>query len=699
VYLRIIAIFIFCYSLTFAQEVLVDSTYIFEADPIIVTAERYESFKSNSSSAVSVVREGELGLLPVEKLSDAISTSPGLAFVHRDGLGEDPIINIRGFYGGGEAEYFVILVDGKPLNDLESGLINWNSLPLGNLYSIEILRGGSSSLYGDAAIGGVINLKTKNGKAQNTRLMLTGGNFNTYKAQFYTDTKRLNIYGSTSGTDGYRDHAHRGNETLGGSFQIIQNPDQLFTVSFYNYWIKFDVPGPLSGEELAVSPTQSSDYYRFDRTDERKHKISLDYNGKLSDQLRLKALVAGEYRNAEEIETLPLSPDFSDTKERMLSTTRFEAAAQIIIKDVLIPQHNTLIAGFDFSVGSLDSKYYQFFQGSAEDYRNAAAVRGDEDASGEGDRSISAVFIQYEVQVLEPLRLTLGGRYDWISDSFTPSQPPDDDNFNAQHEAFSPKLGLNYKYLDNSIHKANLYINYSGSFKAPTLDQLYDQRSIPAPFPPFSITLSNQLLKPQYGKGGEIGLYHSFVLNANKMIGELSLAAYSMDMKDEIDFDLQQFKYVNIGKSRHQGLEAGFRLQITPQVNTFINFTHQEATSQYGSTDGKYLKGIPRQVINAGISGIHASGFGAGLIAKSYYNIYLDEENTVTLPDYFVMDLKLSYDLVLQPLSLRLSIEVLNLFNKKYSTTGFLDPAGTPGLVYYYPAAERYFRAGLGVQL
>ena len=88
-----------------AQENLVDSTYIFETDPIVITAERYESLKYNSTSALTVINEKDMALLPINKLTDVLAMTPGMVFMHQDGLGEDPILNVRGFYGGGEAEY------------------------------------------------------------------------------------------------------------------------------------------------------------------------------------------------------------------------------------------------------------------------------------------------------------------------------------------------------------------------------------------------------------------------------------------------------------------------------------------------------------------------------------------------------------------------------------------------------------------
>jgi outer membrane receptor protein involved in Fe transport len=405
--------------------------------------------------------------------------------------------------------------------------------------------------------------------------------------------------------------------------------------------------------------------------------------------------LGGEYRKADKTTTLPLSPEFADTKDRMLTTKRVESFAQIFIKDIIVPVQNTLTLGIDGSTGELTSDFFNFFQGGLDDYKTANVERGKIYAKGDGSRDAFALYLQYELQLIQSLRFTLGGRYDWLSDIYTMLPPSTTEQLSTNHEAFSPKLGINYKYLENTSQKGNIYVNISRSFKAPTLDQLYDQRSIPTPFPPYSITLSNALLDPQRGTGGELGLYHSVYLSSNKMMGDISLSLYSINMTDEIDFDLQQFKYVNIGKSRHQGFELGLRLQWLSGITPFINYTNQAATSEYGESKGKYLKTVPRQVISGGLTITPLTSFTAGLTVRSHKDIYLDDMNTILLPDYTVTDLKFSYDLQIKSVSSRVFIEILNVFDKIYSTTGFPDPAGTPGLIYYFPAVERYFRLGL----
>jgi len=462
-------------SYIFAQEIQVDSTYIFETDPIIITAERYHSFKFKSTASLSVLKEEDIALLPIIKLTDVLETAPGIAIMNQDGLGEDPIMNVRGFYGGGEADYMLVLVDGRPLNDLESDIVNWNALPISNIQSMELLKGQSSSLYGNIALAGVINIRTKQGEDHNTRLNFWGGSYNNYRAELFFGLNNFKIYGSLSKLDGYRDHANRQNQTFGGSIKLVQNDTHNLQLSLINYWTSFDIPGPLPGRALDQNRRHASAFYKFDQSGERKHKIWIDWSWKTNQTTGINLSLAGEYRKADKIATLPFTPEFADTKNRLMTTKRVEAYTQFFVNDIILPVKNTLTFGIEGSTGKLNSDYYNYFQGNLDDYQSSFAERGDISTRGNGARDAIALYLHYELQPIQSLRLTLGGRYDWISDVYEILPPSVTDNLSANHKTFSPKLGLNYNYVEKSYQKGNIYFNLSRSFKAPTLDQLYDQ--------------------------------------------------------------------------------------------------------------------------------------------------------------------------------------------------------------------------------
>ncbi|MDE0502989.1 MAG: TonB-dependent receptor, partial [Candidatus Poribacteria bacterium] len=109
---------------------------------------------------------------------------------------------------------------------------------------------------------------------------------------------------------------------------------------------------------------------------------------------------------------------------------------------------------------------------------------------------------------------------------------------------------------------------------------------------------------------------------------------------------------------------------------------------------GKFLKAIPRNVIAGGVSGAHQSGIGGSIVIKSANNIFLDDANTMTLPNYTTVDSRLKYQFGL----VSATLDVFNIFNRSYSTTGYPDASGT-GNTYFYPAAGRHALASLNLQL
>ena len=677
-----------------------DSDRIYQLEETVVTAERMENSLLESTAAVSVRTSAEMEFLPLKNLADALETLPGISFLHRDGLGRDPLATLRGFYGGGEAEYLLVMIDGRPINELEKGLMNWNAIPLASISSIEFLRGGASSLYGDATIGGVVNVITAGDHAPLTQISVTGGNFGALDGQARTsglwNGREYVAFGSGERHTGFREHADRAAENLGDSFTLLQRPNGSLAVSTTHHFQQFDEPGPLTGAELDDNRSQATPFYKFDHTTDQTHRAAItgDYN--LRDRAKFSGAVSGEIRDSDAVRTLQLSPEFADTKNRLLTASRLTSSLQLTLDQLGLLYKDRLSLGIDAGVHSLSSEYYQFLLGGLADYGEMNSVaRGELAEKGASTRRSAAGFLQYELTPIQALRVILGVRADIIRDQFTPKSPSEGEEQSTTHSELSPKAGANFRYVKTERHIGNLYANAGRSFKAPTLDQLYDQRSIifqVPPNPPFKVLLSSGDLNPQFGTSIEVGGYHRAVLSPN-LYGELSLAAYTMDMQDELDFDLQQLKYVNIGKSRHQGVETGLRLTMKQNLNLFLNYTHQAAKSRIGEYAGKFLKAIPRDVIYGGVNAAHKSGLGGSIAIKSSNRIFLDDANAITLPNYSTVDVRLKYKVGI----VAATFDVFNIFGQSYSSTGYPDASGS-GHTYFYPAAGRHARFGFQLQ-
>ena len=96
----------------------------FMLDEIVVGGDRAESVLKESTTASGVLTSSDLSTIPSKNLAEALSYLTVIVFVNQDASGNMPVAIVRGFYGGGEAEYILLNGDGVPMNDLSSGLIN-----------------------------------------------------------------------------------------------------------------------------------------------------------------------------------------------------------------------------------------------------------------------------------------------------------------------------------------------------------------------------------------------------------------------------------------------------------------------------------------------------------------------------------------------------------------------------------------------
>jgi outer membrane receptor protein involved in Fe transport len=261
--------------------------------------------------------------------------------------------------------------------------------------------------------------------------------------------------------------------------------------------------------------------------------------------------------------------------------------------------------------------------------------------------------------------------------------------FRSTHRAFSPKLGANFTYVEKPRQTGNVYVSFSRSFKAPTLDQLFDQRPIPIPFPPFSVTTSNPDLRPQRGSAIEGGVIHRLAFAAAGTI-DMTAAVYQQQMRDELDFDLATFRYVNVGRSRHRGTELGARVEAPAATSFFASFARQAVLAMNGPNTGRQLKAVPRQSLSAGITG-GPSLLQGTLSVTDLRGAFLDDANQRRLPSFTRVDARLSTTVA----SLRFHLDLINALDRKLVSTGFPDPSGSD-VVYYQPVARRVLQLGVG---
>jgi iron complex outermembrane receptor protein len=127
-----------------------------EVSPVIVTASRETHLAEDAPTSVSVATSQDIEHRATIGVDEAVALVPGVQIL-------DGQINIRGSsgYAKGLGSRVLLLIDGVPANQGDRGGINWDLLPVTEVERVEVLKGTGSALYGSAALGGVVNVITR----------------------------------------------------------------------------------------------------------------------------------------------------------------------------------------------------------------------------------------------------------------------------------------------------------------------------------------------------------------------------------------------------------------------------------------------------------------------------------------------------------------------------------------------------------
>jgi outer membrane receptor protein involved in Fe transport len=664
-----------------------DSAAIPQLDTVVVTPSRSPTSIRSSTVAVSAVPGSLIRSLPFRSVGTALAVVPGVAVVDVSSLGGNPRIIARGFYGGGETDYVPAQIDGVPLASLGSGTVDWSMLPFGAFSRLELVRGATSYLHGDAALGGTLNALIPVYPAE-LSWRAAGGSYGVADAAVHATHSLGELAGEISAdyrsSDGYRTDE---NSVASNVHAKIEKYGSTYSLGGFVllHGRKFDDPGPLLSS--TADRRARNGFFRFDNLSDRADRGGLT-GTLLAGPAKLSAYLVGEYATSDAVKTLPLSTDFADTKLRHTTAPRLLTSAQLELGNDVPGELGKLVAGFDASAGKLTSRYSDIVAGDADAYANSDGNPGAPTPPSKATRNSLAGFVHWQLRPVAPLRFTLGARADRIADRFEPNSASGGNPEHKTQKAVSPRVAVNFAFPALQRTATNAFVAVGRAFKSPTLDQLFDDRRIPIPVPPFSATVSNSSLVPQHGTSIEGGMYQTWNFGPLSRLN-WSAALYQEKMRDELDFDVATFRYVNIGRSIHRGAELGVTWEGSGWF-AFGNFTQQHVLAENGQFDGKQLKAIPRRIASLGANATLWRGLTASAVASSQNGAYVDDQNLVSLAGYTRVDSRLGIPVG----RARLTLDLINALDRQYDATAFPDPAGSSA-VYRYPASGRVFVLGL----
>jgi outer membrane cobalamin receptor len=180
-------------------------------DAVTVTPTRTEQRLGDIAASTHVIDQEEIRHSPAVMADDVLRSIPTFSLFRRtSSLSAHPSaqgVSLRSIGPSGISRSLV-LIDGVPFNEPFSGWVYWTRIPLQSVDRIEMIDGASSSIWGNYAMGGVINVVTARPKPRTFEFRSQAGTRDTYKADFFGsqtfDKFGVSLEGSFFDTGGFR---------------------------------------------------------------------------------------------------------------------------------------------------------------------------------------------------------------------------------------------------------------------------------------------------------------------------------------------------------------------------------------------------------------------------------------------------------------------------------------------------------------
>lgn len=609
---------------------------VIETGEVIVTAGKHAQSFEEIPVSIATFDAAEIEARGIISLDNALRKVSGV------NITEDQV-NIRGSSGYSRAlgSRVLLLVDGAPVLAGDAGEIKFDVVPMFAVDRIEVVKGAGSALYGSSALGGVINVLTRQPRERVSRVRLYSGFWDTPAWSSWkwwgesprfmngVDVQHGDVHGDFSYllTGGVRnDQAYRQNDdfvrwNMSGRAWYRFSPERNLVLSFNHsendrgnwvYWrdLEHALQPPLTAdltEHIRSVKSQASAQFR------QTHSASF------ASMLRVNL-----YRTA--FETRSDTSDF-----RLRPTDQTQSTAWLLGAEwqgnMTLSDRNFLTFGVDASWATVDSRTF-----------------------GARDGVTFAVYGQDELKLAEDWHLSVGARYDLTAiDSL---------DVDAQ---LNPRAGVTYTPWTGGVARAS----YGWGFRSPSIAERYTSASAGG-----ILTKPNPDLKAERSTSYEVGFKQDLPFGSS-----VDAAVFWNDYDDLVEPLIDpadgRIAFRNITRARIIGYEIGVESRpLSERLALSASYTYLYPRDLSASAVLKYR---PRHLLY--LSGdVHVGpvSFGADFRYLSRME-NIDRELTLVIPDSekrvaaYVTDLRLALSGAPVGLPLRLSFLVDNVFQYHYT--------------------------------
>lgn len=645
-------------------------------EDIVVTATRTPRTVGDIPMTVTVLHAGEIARSPSKTLDELLRSVPAFTLFRRSSsIAADPSsqgVKLRNIGASGISRALV-LVDGIPANDPFGGWVAWRSVPRIGLERVEVVPGGASALYGNYALGGVIQAFTKPIVADDVALTAEYGDHGTALAAARAGDRWGNFGGAleaeTFHSNGYPVVARYARGAIDGD-----TPSRHTTVNGHldyrpDATLAVDLKGGYFDERLNAGTkytTAALERYEFAASARYapaglgSFDVALFGHHGIFEQDRARV---GAGRNSEELSAHQYVP--TDDLGASLLWSR---------GDLDLGGTHTLTVGTDA----------RWIEGTTREtlYPAAASLPGNPTVqrNAGGRQQLYGFFVQDLYDYSAAFSATLALRYDrwrnlsgWRVEHAYQGQTTQTDFADRSGGEFSPKFGVRLRLADWISARANAY----RSFRAPTLDELY------RPFQAGTVrTNSNENLTPETLRGAEAGI------DVGTGSGPSArLTAFWNEMQDPIinvSTGVNARQRQNLGQARIQGIEFEGIWPFALHWNLGASYTlaATKVTEAPGQPQllGKELPQAPRDLGSFSLSYDDPERLTASVQVRYIGSQFENDVNTLPMAAVTLTDVYTDWH-VSRHLDLYLAVE--NLFDETYLVgRSGVDTVGQPRFVH-----------------
>jgi iron complex outermembrane recepter protein len=611
---------------------------------IIIKKYQYDTQEGLSPYSVEIHSAKEIGLSGSTNLTDYLAQHSSLNIVPNYGDKSKPMIDMRGY--GAEAGYqnVVISIDGQRLNNIDMSPQLLGSIDLSSIDRIEIVKGSGSVRYGDGAMGGVIQIYTKDYSGYSIETAI--GSSNAVKKIVNAGFNGKNFNLSVNVTDdihkGFADVDINGerdrnkNKSQTAKLKFTPSKDLLLNFGLSSSRVNLYRTGALTKDEFHANPAQNSGnaYSNYD-TDSDKYSTGLEY--KASEKLNLKA-------------------DFY-YEEKLYNATR--AYGSLYSKDYM---------GTNISAEYQEDNYTIT---TGIDYFDAERV--DQTNRGTTTKDNLAIFVESQLQpdwLPKNIALSAGLRHERVEYTHSDSAA----NYSTDESLNAWDIGINYE-VDSQL---SFFGNYNHAYQAPDIDRSFVavwQSNSPYAFLRRDF---NGFIEPSKVDTLNAGFNH--ITQKNK----LKIVAFYSDLKDEIVYNPTSGKNENIDNSEKYGLEIHDNYKFNDRSN--INFIYKYIEAKIGKDshaefqDGRSMPGVPNNSILVNLSHKVTDQMRFNLSHTWKEDAYIFDdflnESPVRQPAYISTDVSVNYEVkkkFTQFKKLRIYGSVSNIFEHSNAVQSYAN--------------------------